>query len=59
MHLSPSNKAEIMRGLRLLQKGLEEGTLDPDEYILVGELLEWHQWMIGNRNDITSGITTN
>ncbi len=42
-------KREVIRAVRLLLQGMKDETLSPSEYILVGELLEWHQWFKGNR----------
>ena len=39
----------VIRALKILIRGLEDQTLSPDEYILVGELLEWHKWYKGER----------
>ena len=36
-------KHMIMRAIKQLMKGMEENTLMPSEYILIGELLEWHR----------------
>lgn len=42
-------KYEAIRALRYLIQGMKDETLLPSEYIFVGELLEWHQWIKGNR----------
>lgn len=44
-----SEKTEIIRAIKYLIQGMKDETLLSSEYILVGELLEWHQWMKGNR----------
>jgi hypothetical protein len=38
-----SEKDRLLDSLRYLKEGLEELTLEPSEYILVEELIEWYR----------------
>ena len=44
-----TDKRRLMEIIDRLRVGLIENTLEPDELILVGELLEWHRnWKVSN-----------
>ena len=47
--MSGITKYEAIMALEKLSQGIKNNTLKPSEWILVGELIEWHRWIKGEK----------